>query len=155
MGGLGDSFWDARTLDLAVTLEKHGLWSAWELHRHFNLGKVCKRPPPKMGGEPPLLPPEKGKNDGPVDTSHAVWKSTSVAVLAPSSGTPSSRYHEERAVNLMSTQAQRQAAPVTQEAAQEGFERRRLDRPGPGDRLCRDGRGQRAQRRTIGSRKCS
>ena len=72
VGGLGDSFWDARTLDLAVTLEKHGLWSAWELHRHFNLGKICKRPPPKMGGEPPLLPPEKGKNDGPVDTSHAV-----------------------------------------------------------------------------------
>ena len=71
VGGLGDSFWDARTLDLAVTLEKHGLWSAWELHRHFNLGKVCKRPPPKKGGEPPLLPPEKGKNDGPVDTSHA------------------------------------------------------------------------------------
>ena len=56
------------TLDLAVTLEKHGLWSAWELHRHFNLGKICKRPPPKKGGEPPLLPPEKGKNDGPVDT---------------------------------------------------------------------------------------
>ena len=77
VGGLGDSFWDARTLDLAVTLEKHGLWSAWELHRHFNLGKICKRPPPKMGGEPPLLPPEKGKNDGPVDTSHAVWKPTS------------------------------------------------------------------------------
>jgi len=24
-----------------------------------------------------LLPPEKGKNDGPVDTSHAVWKPTS------------------------------------------------------------------------------
>ena len=74
VGGLGDSFWDARTLDLAVTLEKHGLWSAWELHRHFNLGKICKRPPPKKGGEPPLLPPERGKNDGPVDTSRAVWK---------------------------------------------------------------------------------
>ena len=69
VGGLGDRFWDARCLDLTVTLEKLGLWSAWELHRHMNLGKVLRRCPKKLGGEEDVQPPiRKDPNAPPEDT---------------------------------------------------------------------------------------
>ena len=56
---------------------------------------------------------------------------------------------------VIATQVERQAAPVAQEAAEEGFERRRFDRPGPGDRLRGDGRGFWSQRRAARGRERS
>ena len=61
VGSLGDNFWDARSLDLVVPLEKKSLWSAWEYHRHAVLRKTLKRPPKKIGGEDDLPPPPKEK----------------------------------------------------------------------------------------------
>jgi hypothetical protein len=40
-------------------MEKAGLWSAKELHRHVILKKVIRRPPVKYGGEVDVQPPEK------------------------------------------------------------------------------------------------
>ena len=59
VGNLGDEFWDQRGLELVIMMEKAGLWSAKELHRHVILKKVIRRPPVKYGGEVDVQPPEK------------------------------------------------------------------------------------------------